>query len=123
MSQTSVSAITGHPGVPNWDGDATRHRRQIAAAVNRHNLGKFNVAVDVTLNANTGATIITDSRIGYNSAISPLMGLTLSAAVAIAAGIWFDGPSIGAGSTASTIVAHHNITADTDKKVRFGIFG
>ena len=122
-STTTNSLVAGYPGVTPYLGDGAIHRREIAAAVNRINRGKFNVTVDVTLNANTGATLITDNRIGYKTAVSPLMGLSLNAAAAIAAGIWFDAPLAGGGSTTASIVAHHNITADTDKKIRFGLFG
>lgn len=122
-STTTNSQVAGFPPVPLALSNDKEHRRQIAQAVNRINRGKFNVTLDITLNANTGATLITDNRIGYKSAISPLMGMSLSASVAMAAGIWFDAPLAASGSTTASIVAHHNKTADTDKKIRFGIFG
>lgn len=123
MAQTSVSVVTGFPGVTEFMVDQAEHRRQIARKLNDVNRGKFNCTVDVTLNPNTGATVIADSRIGFFSAVTPLMAHTLSGAVAIATGVWFDLPFGGAGSTANSIVAHHNITADVDKTIRFGIFG
>jgi len=123
MAQTSVSTVVGFPGVPEFLPNSAEHRRQIARRVNSLSIGKINCTVDVTLAANTGATVIADSRIGYYSAVTPLMALSLSGAVAIAAGIWFDAPTGGAGSTTATIVAHHNDTADADKTIRFGIFG
>ena len=123
MSATSVSTVQGHPGVPNFTPDANQHRRLMAAAINRHNQAKFNATIDVTLSANTGATIIADNRIGYNSAVTPLMAMTRSAALAIAAGIWFDFPTVGFGSTTASIVAHHTASSVLDAKIRFGILG
>lgn len=123
MSATSVSVTRGFPPVPEYLVDANEHRRQIARKLNTINQGKFNCTIDVTLNANTGATLIADNRIGYRTAVTPLMAQSLSAAVALAAGIWFDPPRAGAGSTTPTIVAHHTNSAATDQKIRFGIFG
>lgn len=122
-STTTNSRVVGFPGVTLYMPNEGEHRREIAAAINRINRGKFNCTVDVTLNANTGSTLITDNRIGFNTAVSPLMGLSLSASLAIAAGIWFDAPLAAAGATTASITAHHNITADTDKKIRFGLLG
>ncbi len=122
-STTTNSQVAGFPGVTVYLNNADEHRREIARVVNRINQAKFNCTVDVTLNANTGSTRITDTRIGFTSAVSPLMGLSLSASLAIAAGIWFDAPIAGVGATSESIIAHHNITSEADKKIRFGIFG
>ena len=123
MSQTTVSTVAGHPGVPLWMPDGDQHRRMIAAAVQRHNSGKFNAFLDVTLNASTGATLIQDNRIGYYTAVIPAMALTLNGSAALAAGIWFDTPSAAAQSTAASIVAHHRNNAATDQKIRFVLLG
>lgn len=123
VSTTTNSIVTGYPAVPFDLPNEKLHRRLLAEAVNRLNRAKFNAVVDVTLNANTGATLITDNRIGHTSAVSPLMALSLSAGVAVAAGIWFDNPLSGGGTTTGSIIVHHNITADVDKKIRFGIIG
>lgn len=123
MSQTSISTLSGHPSVPLWMPDGDQHRRVLAQAVMRHNQAKFNCTIDVTLNANTGATVIADNRIGYYSAVSPLMALTLTGAAAIAAGIWFDPSSPYRTSTSASIVAHHRNNAATDQTIRFGILG
>ena len=122
-STTTNSQVVGFPGVTVYLSNEAEHRREIARAINRINRGKFNCTVDVTLNTNTGSTRITDTRIGFASAVSPLMGLSLSASLAIAAGIWFDAPLAGIGATSASIIAHHNITSEADKKIRFGIFG
>jgi len=123
MAQTSVSTVKGFPGVSEYLPNSAEHRRQIARKLNYLNQAKFNCTVDVTLNPNTGSTVIRDSRIHYSSAVTPMMAMTLSAATAIAAGIWFDTPLGGLVSTTESIVAHHNITSDADKTIRFGIFG
>lgn len=123
LSTTTNSLVAGFPGVSPYLSNREEHRRELARATNRLNLAKFNCTKDVTLSANTGSTVIADIRIGYASAVTPLMALSLSAAVAIAAGIWFDSALAAASATSASIVAHHNNTADTDKKVRFGIFG
>lgn len=120
---TTLSSVVGFPGVPEFYPDERIHRRQIARKINEMNNAKFNVTIDVTLSANTGATTITDSRIGFSSAVTPLMGMSLSAAVAIGAGMYCDPPMGKVASTVASIVVHHNITADADKRIRFGIFG
>lgn len=123
MTSTTVSTVQGFPGVTEFLRDEKEHRRQIALRLNIINSGKFNCTLDVTLNAATGATVIADRRIGFNSAVTPLMALTLNGAGAIAAGVWFDAPRGNTGSTAASIVAHHRINAATDQTIRFGIFG
>lgn len=123
MSNTAVSVLVGIPGVANFNPDGDAHRRQMAAAINRQNQGKFNCTVNVTLNPSTGSTTIADNRIGFNSAVTPLMAMTRNAALAIAAGIWFDAPSAQAGSTTASIVAHHTASSAIDQTIRFGIFG
>lgn len=123
MSATSVSTVKGFPGVPIWLDDDGQHRRLMAGAIGRHNQGKFNVTLDVTLAKSTGSTIITDNRIGFNSAVTPLMAMSRSAALAIGAGIWFDSPMASAASTAASIVAHHTASSAIDQTIRFGIFG
>ena len=124
MSVTSLSSVAAaHPGVPNFLPDQAQHRRMIANAVNRHNQGKFNATIDITLAANTGATLISDNRIGYNSAVSPMMAMSKSAAFAIACGMWFDTPTVGFGSTTASIVAHHTASSVVNAKIRFGIIG
>lgn len=108
VSTTTNSQVVGFPGVTVYLSNEEEHRREIARAINRINRGKFNCTVDVTLSVNTGATVIADNRIGFTSAVSPLMGLSLSASLAIAAGIWFDAPLAAGGATSASIVAHHN---------------
>ncbi len=123
MAQTSLSTVSGFPAVEEYLPNSSEHRRRIARQLNRINQGKFNCTLDVTLNANTGSTLITDNRIGYHSLVTPSMALTLSGATALAAGIWFDPPTGKAGSTSATITAHHAVSSATDQTIRLGIFG
>lgn len=122
MPSTTNSSVRGLPGVPEFLFDQAEHRRQIARKLNSLNQAKFNCTLDITLNASTGATVLADNRIGFNSAVTPLMAFTLAGAVAIATGMWFDAPMGQVQSTTATIVVHHNISAAI-AKIRFGIFG
>lgn len=123
MSQTSVSKVRGHPGVPNYTPDHAKMLRLMAGQANRANNGKVNVTIDVTLAASATQTLISDNRIGPTSAVAALMALTPNAATAIAAGIWFDTPKLGVNSTSASILAHHSSNASTSQTIRFGIFG
>lgn len=123
VSTTTNSLTVGFPGIVVDLPDQRVHRRQIAEVVNRINRGKFNAVLDVTLTANTGATLITDNRIGYHSAVSPQMALSRSAALAIAAGIWFDAPMGAGGATSASIVAHHTASSAVDQTLRVLIIG
>lgn len=123
MPNTTTSQVSGFPGVQEFMPDANEHRRQMARKINSLNNAKFNVAVDVTLNASTGATVVYDQRIGFRSAITPLMGMSPEGAAAIAAGIWCDGVMGGPGTTTSSITVHHASNASTNQRIRFGIFG
>lgn len=112
--------------VPEFLVDEKEHRRQIARRVNLQNQGKLNVTLDVTLNANAATTVIKDPRLDDFRAIIPAMALSASAATAIAAGIWFDSfvpEKKGSAPAPAQITAHHNNTADTDKKIRFLFIG
>lgn len=123
VSTTTNSVTLGYPAVPFDLPDQRIHRRQIAEALNRINRGKFNATLDVTLNANTGATLITDNRISFKSAVSPAMALSRSAALAIAAGIFFDAPTAAGGSTNASIVAHHTASSAVDQTIRLLLIG
>lgn len=122
-STTTNAILTGYPLVPFDLYQERIHRRLIGEMVNRLNRGHFAACLDVTLNANTGATLIRDNRIGHSSGIGPMMAMSRSAAAAIAAGIWFEPAQAAAGATTASIVAHHNNTPETDKTIRFGILG
>lgn len=123
MPNTSLSTIVGFPGVPEMLPNERQHRQAIAKKINQLNLAKFNCTLDVTLNAATGATVIADNRVGFSSAVTPLMAMSLSGAVAIAAGIWCDNVRGSFGTTTATITVHHAINAATDQQIRFGILG
>ena len=123
MSSTTVSVIVGFPGLPEINQSDPSTMKRIARKINDLNIAKFNCVIDVTLNANTGATVIADNRIGYNSAVTPLMPMTPSGATAVAAGIWCAGVTSRVAATTASITVHHASAAATDQKIRFGIFG
>lgn len=99
---------SGEQAIKTWVSEA-------AEAINRHNQGKFNASLDVTLTANAASTTITDARISRESALV-LSPLTANAAAALATTY----PSFqGSGSA---VLAHAN-NAQTDKSFRIAILG
>lgn len=122
MSVTSLSQLTGFPGVPLLLKNEQEHRRQIAVGVNRINDGKLNCTLDVTLNANTGATVIYDNRIGFKTAISPAMAFDEAGRLALRYGLFFTGMSPQIGATSASIVAHHT-TQTFLPVIRLTLFG
>lgn len=91
------------------------HRRQLAEAINRHNNGKFNCAISLTLNANATTTTLTDYRIGSSSVLS-FMPQTADAAGALTS-LYVPVQQNGS----ATI--NHASTSATDKTFNVGIFG
>jgi len=88
---------------------------EAAAAVNRHNIGKFNVTLDVTLTANAGTTTVTDARISADCALV-LSPKTTNAAAAI-------GTTYVSSQTSGSAVLTHANNAQTDKTFRLAILG
>lgn len=118
----TVGTTQGMPAVPVMMRDEVEHRRQIAQAINRHNIGLINCHQDVTLVANSSTTTIYDHRIGFNTAIIPAMAMTSDAAADIGT-IWVDTVASGAGATTATAVIHHRNNAATDRTIRFVLLG
>lgn len=87
----------------------------VIATINRLLLGKMNVALDVTLRPNVTTTILTDSRIGFLSAIGETP-LTASAAI-VRSSIWYSN------FTKGSVTINHAANAATDQKFRFQIIG
>lgn len=113
----------GSQNVPLYMTDEQEHRRQIAQAVNYTKQGKINATVDVTLKPSATATLLQDSRIGTNSAITPAMAMTAHGAAAIAAGIYVDTVMAAIGSTPASAVIHHASNSANDQTIRFLIIG
>jgi hypothetical protein len=108
----------GAQPVPEFIPDGREHRREIARRLNSLLQGKLNAALDVTLAANAASTAITDARIGFYSAVVPAMAMTANAAAELASGtVYVDGIA------STTCVVHHRNNAQTDRTIRFLIFG
>lgn len=88
---------------------------EAAGAINRHNSGKMNVTIDVTLTANAASTTVTDARISDTCAIV-LSPKTSNAAAAVGT------TYISSQSSGSAVIGHAN-NAQTDKTFRLAILG
>lgn len=112
-------ANQGTPPVPEFLANADEHRRKIASTVNQLVMGKVNCTLDVTLNAGTTTTTVSDARVFYTSAIIPAMALTFNGATDIAGGIYIPLATIKKGSA----VVYHRADIATDRTIRFVILG
>lgn len=109
-----MSAL-GFPGVSDMLPDEREHRRQIATVLNRINRGKINATIDVTLNAGSATTTLTESRLGPNTHLS-FMPQTANAATAK--------PSLYITSrTKGTAIINHASSAATDQTFTCLIIG
>jgi hypothetical protein len=111
------------PAVVITHNDEKIHRRILAEASNRHNMGKFNVVLEVTLRASQTTTTIQDNRITANS-VFVFMPTTAHAATA-AANIYVSESTITAATntTPGSAVITHASSANTDQSFRVGILG
>ena len=105
--------MTGFPGLPPGGGDL----RQVAAIVNRMNLGKLNCTGELTLAFAQTSTTVSDPRAGTESVIL-LVPLTASAAAEQAAG----GLYLSARANGGFVVSHAD-TAQTDRRFGYAIIG
>lgn len=111
---------TGYKGVSrslfgdSWDAIRT-WITEASAAINRHNTGKFNCTLDVTLTANAATTTVRDSRISIDCALL-LSPKTANAAAAIGT------TYVSSQSSGSAVLTHTN-DAQTDKIFRLAILG
>lgn len=97
--------------------DEKVHRRQLAEAINRHNNGKFNCALEVTLRASQTTTTISDARITAFSVLA-FMPVTAHAAAAVA-NLYVLEATMQSGQA----IINHASSANTDQSFRIGIFG
>lgn len=88
---------------------------EAAGAINRHNSGKMNVTIDVTLRASQTTTTVTDARISDTCAIC-LSPKTSNAAAAVGT------TYISSQTSGSAVITHAN-NAQTDKTFRLAILG
>jgi hypothetical protein len=115
MGSLATAAGKGYLGVPTFDDDEGRHRRQLAIVVNNLLAGKMNNTGTLTITANAATTTLTDSRIGANSVIL-LMPTTANAAAALA-NVYFT--AFGDGSC----TVNHANNAQVDRTFRFAVIG
>ena len=111
----SLATAGFFPGVPTYDEDEERHRRQIAVVLNNVLRGKTNNTSTVTLTANSATTTLTDERIGATSTI--LLHATTANAAAALGGVYFSAFADG-----SCTVNHAN-DAQNDKTFRYAVVG
>jgi hypothetical protein len=104
-----------YAAVPVTFGDEKTHRRILAEAINRHNQGKFNVFLPVTLNASATTTTIQDARITATS-IFTFTPTTADAATA-APNIYVSSQQTGQATLT------HASSANADQTFNVGIFG
>lgn len=108
--------MPAHPKVPEKLHGEKEHRQQIARRLNDLIGRAANCCLDVTLNANSTTTTITDARISAFSAVAPLMALGADAAADLDT-IW----AFSIVNGAVTLI--HRNAPGTARTIRFGIFG
>ncbi len=106
-------------GVPADSNDERQHRRQMAAAINRLNRGKYNATGTITLTANVATTSLIDSRLGPDSLLK-FDPMTANAAAAWVAGTMY---VLEANRGQGTWVITHANNAQTDRKFKYLIVG
>jgi hypothetical protein len=111
--------MAAFPGLPAYLADHAEFLRQIARVTNNLLLGKLNVGGIVSLQANAASTILTDARIGSQSAVL-LVPTTASAAAELATGALYV-PETGR-INGSAVIAHAN-NALADRTFRYAILG
>ncbi len=105
--------MTGFIGLPTAGGD----KRQVAAVVNRFNLGKLNCAGSVTLAAGQTTTSVQDPRAASGSFVG-FMPLTADAAAELAGGTMY----VSSRARGSFVITHVN-SAQTDRDFAYVIIG
>lgn len=116
-----VAALSnsGFGNVPRELPDHRLHRTQIANAVNRTLGGKLNNTGDMTLAANSSATILKDKRLSAKSAIL-FEPMTANAAAEMAAGTMY---ITAANRRNEAFTITHSNAASTDRTFRYAILG
>jgi len=106
----------GYDSVPENLADGEEHRRMLARAVNRLNVGKLNGTVTLTLLASQTSTTLTDPRLAATSFLM-WMPQTANASAAERAGIYVTGRAKG------SAVLNHAANAATDQTFTILIIG
>jgi len=126
MSFKGFPNVPDHPGQPHNENFRT-FLITLAAAINRHNRGKMNFAVDqlgtgtltVTLTANAASTTVTDERLSYYSTVV-FDPMTANAATEKAAGTLY--VTQANRKNGSWTLTHAN-DASVDRTFRMAILG
>jgi hypothetical protein len=124
MSVKGFPNVPDHPGQPHPENFRT-FLITLAGAINRHNRGKANFAVDqagdgtlvVTLTANAASTTVTDERISYYSGFK-FDPMTANAAAALATTYVTQANRLNG----SCVITHAN-NAQTDRTFRLLVLG
>lgn len=115
----AISVDTGFQGVPRESFNERQHRVQLATAVNRTLSGKLNNTGDMTLAANSAATILKDARLSPQSSIL-FEPMTANAAAELAAGTMY---VMAANRRAGAFTITHANAVTTDRTFRYAILG
>lgn len=99
--------------------DESIHRRQISQSVNNLLLGRTNNVLDVTLEASSATTTVTDVRIGINTVLL-LMPTTANASAEIGAGTIYVGQS---SRVNGRVVITHANNSQTDRTYKVVLVG
>ena len=109
----------GYEGVPRESTDERRHRTQIATRVNQMLVGKINNVGDLTLAANSAATILRDPRLSPRSTLQ-FDPMTANAAAELYAGTMYITEANR--QTGAFTITHANAVS-TDRTFRYAILG
>lgn len=93
--------------------------RQVLPVINRHNSGKMNVVLEVTLAASAAQTVVTDARLTRFSATT-FDPMTANAAAELAAGTMYVADADRRNGVWT--ITHAN-NAQTDRAFRMMVFG
>lgn len=110
-----MSKTTARVGVPAFQPDEIRHRRDIAQWSQWVNQGHLSNTGSVTLTASATTTTVTDDRVGVNTV--PILQPATSSAAALYLSTWVS--TVTNGSFTIT----HSSTAAVDKTFRYALLG
>lgn len=104
-------------GVPGFKADGAMHRRELVTYLEQVQIGHIACTGEVTLNANSSTTTVTDSRVGPKSAII-LCPLTQNASSEVSGGPFY----ISSRGKQTFTITHRN-TAAVDKTFTYAVLG
>lgn len=110
-----MGKVTARVGVPSYQPDQERHRRDISQWAQWVNQGHLSNTGTVTLTASATTTTVTDDRVSVNTC--PVLMPATSTAAATIATVW-----VSTVTTGSFTITHAN-TAAVDKTFRYALLG